>query len=275
MSAPHLDDEMMSAVIDGEASAADLNHAETCEECASKVAAWRGAIALLKAAPAPAVSEARRDHAIEAALAELDAPAVADLAEHRRRRLAAFGPGRVAAAAAAVAAVAGLALGVTQLNGGGSPKASTASRAPAAKSAAPTTFPQILGGAASGTENGTSSGGVAAGPTVNAPTAASPLADLGKVASVDQIAPLLRAQVARTPHAPTQYASAQTTQGCQAAARRSAGAPATSAPVLEATVTYQGRTYLATVFPATAKGSYLYAVQAESGCRLLTTGSFS
>lgn len=270
MSGPHLDDEALSAVLDGEAGAADLDHAESCEECASKLAAWRDAVSLLKAEPAPAVADARRTEAIEAALAALEAPAVSNLAERRRRRTAALNRGRLAAAAAAVAAVAGLAVGATQLSTGGSPRANTASRAPA------TTLPQPIAGAvASGAANGAPPGAGVAVPGSPQSSVASPLADLGNVSAVGQIGRLLRVELGRTPKASAQYSSDQTSPACASPARKGAGAPGGSVPVVEATLTYQGRPYLASVFPGMAKGTYVYAVVADPGCSLLTRGSFS
>ena len=48
---PHLDDTRLSALVDGEAAAGDIDHAAACADCAARVAAWQEARRLVAAAP--------------------------------------------------------------------------------------------------------------------------------------------------------------------------------------------------------------------------------
>jgi hypothetical protein len=65
--APHLDDEQLSALIDGDAGADEAIHAEGCERCSGRLAQLRSAVAAV-AAPPPPPSPAERDRAITAAI---------------------------------------------------------------------------------------------------------------------------------------------------------------------------------------------------------------
>lgn len=122
---PHLDDEALSALLDGEAAAAEETHVEACPVCTGRLAQLRAVALAVGVAPEP-VTDARRDTAIAAALAVLpgtSAPAgdrsppltaVAG-AVHRQRRWARLP--QWAAAAAVVAVLAG-SVGVVTLLGG-------------------------------------------------------------------------------------------------------------------------------------------------------------
>lgn len=65
---PHPDDEALSALLDGEATAAEEAHAEGCPECSGRLAQLRAVALAVGVAPEP-VTAARRDAAIAEALA--------------------------------------------------------------------------------------------------------------------------------------------------------------------------------------------------------------
>ena len=65
---PHPDDEALSALLDGEATAAEEAHAEACRECSGRLAQLRAVALAVGVAPEP-VTAARRDAAIAEALA--------------------------------------------------------------------------------------------------------------------------------------------------------------------------------------------------------------
>jgi hypothetical protein len=108
----HLDDSRLSAVVDGKAPAADLAHTEGCERCRTRLAALRAAAALV-ASPPPPPDPARREAAIAAALDALPGRSPHPLVP--RRRPAWIVP--AAAAVAALAALGGLALGRSRMEG--------------------------------------------------------------------------------------------------------------------------------------------------------------
>lgn len=113
----HLDDDTLSAIVDGEGSPDDLAHIASCEACEARVGARRAA-AQLVATPVPPVADAEREDTIRAALA---APSnIVSLAPRRR----------VPAWLGAAAAVATLAAGATILaNRDGSRPSPSAARA--------------------------------------------------------------------------------------------------------------------------------------------------
>lgn len=95
----HLDDEAISAVLDGEATADEVAHVDACATCAARLGELRDA-ALIVRTPVDPPSDAERDAAIAAALA----PATATVTPIRRR----VAPRWVGAAAAALAVLAGI-----------------------------------------------------------------------------------------------------------------------------------------------------------------------
>jgi hypothetical protein len=269
----HLDDDRLSALLDGEATADDVQHADGCPECRRRVAAWRAVTTKLAVQPGPAA--ARRHAAVEAALAAIE-PAVTPLpdrptplAGHRRRRVAFSWP-RFAAAVAAVVVVAGIAVAISHLGGGGAGPASTAAgvtRPPAGSPAAPASATpsqnsssvvptagvalgsyQDPGGVVAAVRDrlGSTSGAASSsGPTPGPPPAAAPVP-----------APVAAAV---PPPCLTQAAS-----GAKVAPQ--------SVPVLDATLTYRGSPARAYVFAHA--GRHTVAVVGEPGCGLLAVGSF-
>jgi len=108
---PHLDDEVLSAVLDGEATPDESAHADACDECGARLAALRDA-SLLVRTPVEPVGDATRESAIAAALAAAESSNVVPM---RRRRGAP--PAWLAAAAAVVVAVGAVGLLVSRTGG--------------------------------------------------------------------------------------------------------------------------------------------------------------
>lgn len=103
MTERHLDDEALSAVLDGEATDDDALHADGCGVCGARLAALREATLLVRTPVAPA-SDAEREAAIAAAMAA--APATVVPFRSRRRTM----PAWLGAAAAVVVAAGSVAL---------------------------------------------------------------------------------------------------------------------------------------------------------------------
>lgn len=98
----HLDDELLSAVLDGEADVDASAHTDSCDRCRTRLATLRD-VSVLVAAPVPVADPAQRDAAIATALSAVDRIVV----PMRQRRLP---PAWLAAAAAVVVAVGAIAL---------------------------------------------------------------------------------------------------------------------------------------------------------------------
>jgi hypothetical protein len=64
---PHLDEDRLSALIDGEATAEDEQHVLACAGCGAKLEAWRTTLGRLTD-PVPLLDATQRDVAVEAAL---------------------------------------------------------------------------------------------------------------------------------------------------------------------------------------------------------------
>ena len=99
MSDEHLTDEVLSAVLDGEATPAEARHAGSCAMCGLRLAELQQAASLI-GSPVPPVDPARRDAAIAAALAARAVPL-----ESRRRRLPTWALGAAALVLAVLALV--------------------------------------------------------------------------------------------------------------------------------------------------------------------------
>lgn len=111
--ASHLDDERLSAVLDGAADPAEDRHASGCPTCGGRLEAWRATrqrMVGLGDERAQRMLESRRDPIVGAVLERASKPSRA-----RRRRT------RLAGAAILAAVAAGAAGGAAIVSGGGSP----------------------------------------------------------------------------------------------------------------------------------------------------------
>jgi hypothetical protein len=95
----HLDDEAISAVLDGEGTVEEVAHVDACATCSARLGQLRDA-ALVVRTPVDPPTDAQRDAAIAAALA----PAVATVTPIRRRSM----PRWLPAVAAALVVLAGI-----------------------------------------------------------------------------------------------------------------------------------------------------------------------
>jgi hypothetical protein len=271
---PHLDDEQLSALLDGEASAGDVQHADGCPDCRQRVASWRATIEKLAVRPGP-VAAVQRQAAVEAAvkagLAAVEpAPTPSPdqpipLADHRRRR-AAFSWPRLAASVAAVVAVAGIAVAISHIGGDGPNPSSTAAGA-----ARPT----------AGSRAAPASGSPGQSSSSSAPTV---IVALGRYQDPGGVVAALRARLdstsgtasiqptATVPSPNPQPVAAATPAPCLAQAVSGAKAAPQSIPVLDATLTYRGSPARAYVFDV-ADG-HAVAVVGVPGCRLLAAATF-
>jgi hypothetical protein len=261
----HLDDEQLSALLDGLAEPADVAHAESCQECAARIESWRTAVRLAATPPAdpPAVI---REAAIHAALSARS-PAVASTREvtpiRRSWRRSVADHGRaVAGAAAALLIVAGLSTAVAVSSGGGSSKG-------VASIAGPTRVPATapVGGAGT-TSSGAGSAGAGAGASASA--AGPPFGPiLGTYTDPSALAAALRAAMNASPApGPTKATAtppAPETPSCQSEAARVAGAR--NSPVVDGSLTYQGTPAVAYVF--VVNGRAVAVVERIAGCATL------
>jgi hypothetical protein len=111
---PHLDDEVLSAVIDGEASPAETAHASTCAECHDRLGHLLAAAAAVSPVPPP--PRDAREAAIAAALSAalrlstqtVSTEPVSPIRRVRRTRPLVLAAGAMAAALVVVAGVAAL-----------------------------------------------------------------------------------------------------------------------------------------------------------------------
>jgi hypothetical protein len=269
----HLDEDRLSALMDGEADDADVEHAAACPECSARAAAWRDARRLVATA-VPAAPAAQRDAAVAAALAVAGEPAAAMVSLDERRVRRARRARAVLAVAAAVVVV-GVVGAVVHAGGSGSGSNS------GTRSAA---------GSVATTGEGSTTPGVGQSSGAQSP-GAQPVVHLGAVQGPGPLAGELRSALGATPAAgastpaaapgatrtiaPNAVSPPGTTAGpsdravtaCLGPATADAHLPAESSPRLEATLTYQGLPAAAYVFD---QGSQREAVVvAELGCRLL------
>ncbi len=272
---PHLDDNRLSALIDGEADPGDVEHATACAECGARVAAWEEARRLVAAAPGPPPAP-QRDAAVAAALSTANQPEakepatpVVSLAQHQigpdRRRRPAWLP-RAVAAVAAVLVIVGVVVAAVHAGGPGSSSHSSA---------------RGSSGAASGT-SGQSPGPAAAAPSSPAREApSSPAREVVHLGAVQGPGPLvaeLRSVLGRNPAgpSPTSGSSAAPPDTAVTACLRPAvadvGLAVGTNPGLQASLTYQGKEAAAFVFH---RGSQLVAVVvAVPACGLLAEMTF-
>jgi hypothetical protein len=100
----HLDDDQLTALLDGEGAEADRAHLAGCDRCGERAGALRAAAALVAAPPAPP-PEGARDAAVAAALAAADRPVVSIPRPARRRPPAWLLPAAAVVALVALVAV--------------------------------------------------------------------------------------------------------------------------------------------------------------------------
>jgi len=249
----HLDDEQLSALLDGLAQPDDVAHAGSCTECSARVAAWRDAVRLVAVPPAdpPLVT---REAAIRAALsagseATASTGTVTPIRRSWRRSVADHGRG-VAAAAAALLVVAGLSTAVAVDSSSHGSSKSTASVAK------PTT-------AGASSPSGARVPGASAAPASGV--------NLGAMADASSVAAALRAEV-NASSAPGPSGAASTSEhslavSCETQAAEAAGA--TGSPVVQANLTYQGTPAEAYVFVVAGKD--VAVVERSAGCVPLVT----
>jgi hypothetical protein len=264
----HLDDEILSAAIDGEAPAGALDHVASCPTCAGRLGALRMVASALSASTVPTPAD-EAGRAVTAALdAALSAPAGAGgegpqtgvLVALRRR------PAGLAVAAAAAAALI-LAAGIT-----GALRHGRSSTLPAAEKSvsAPSRFP---GG--NGAENVPGALGAApAAPAFGAPVVTGP--DLGAQSDAATVAGLVRARLNSAAPAPQSGAvapsSTDQTLACAPEAAGAAGASPTSPLRLIAPLQWRGQPAVVFVFgqPGSASGLAGVIVR-RSDCGALAT----
>lgn len=128
---PHLDDEAVSAALDGQATASDRLHLAGCERCSARRDALEAARAAI-AAPVETLDEAARRMLLSRALEGAVVVSPATSMSHSRRRW--FERPAMAGAAAAAVLVALVAVGsMVGGDGGGTDESASRSAAPAAE----------------------------------------------------------------------------------------------------------------------------------------------
>jgi hypothetical protein len=255
MNQEHLDDEALSAAIDGEAEAAALDHVATCPACRSRLEALRAVASAVSTPPVP-LPAADVDRAIAAALDTALAPAAPSGGRRGLAPVVALFQRRPAMAALAAAAVVVLAAGITgAVRWGGSsshPSASVSLARPGAKPF------QSTGAPVSGA--GSSGAATLAGP------------DLGAQSDPAVVAGLVRARIGTLAAAPGARLSGPQPGGaaaapqapavppselaCASEAAQAVGVPATSPLRLVAGLLWRGQPAVVFVFdrPGTAGG---------------------
>jgi anti-sigma factor RsiW len=259
----HLDDDRLSAVVDGLAEPEDAAHAASCPVCQARLQQWQRVLDQLASVPEPTPDANRRDAAVAAALAEN----AAGIEGARKRRL--LGRSPVAGVAAAVLVVAGLAFGLSQA-GGGSPKNTSSAALRPNSSTVPSTAvgSQSPSPAASAPTAGPAG---AATTTIPAPNASNALQNLGAFGTPSALVTTLR-QAFPYAHS-VSGAVAIPSKGCPAkSATDATGTPGPS-PVFVAAVTYQGHPSMVSVFAT--KTGHVAVVETDNACVLLAKVPYS
>jgi hypothetical protein len=256
---PHLDDEQLSSMIDGLAGPEAREHAARCPECAARVAHWHRAHDLVAAPPAGAGAD-RRDSAVQAGLAAFEEersrplPVVGSGTARRHLPARSRRPARraaVATAAAALLAVAGLGIALSQ--------SGDHHRQSHESAAGSTTAPA--------SSNVPGSGAPSAAPLFPAET----VAPLGSFPDMAALIPVVRSRIREQLAAPSAAASGSpTAPGCQTAA--AAAAETSTLPVLHGTLTYAGTPADVYAYPRPA--STVVVVVSTGSCVILAKGSF-
>ena len=262
---PHLDDQSLSDLVDGTGPHHDRDHVDTCAECKARLEALQEVARMVSSTPA--VPEAKRDQALEAAMAKFDdvsadrrsgtVPALADLAARRaertrRRRGTAV---RVAAAAAVFLTIGGVS--ALLVEGGGSTTHPASTATPGTRTGEQSTAGGLSGAAASGQAT--------AGGTEQVPS-------LGRIDSADQLVAAIRSpNPAQGPLSAAQPASSYSPNSdtrCVAPPPPTAGGSLT----LEATLVWKGTPSLAFVFATPQRNTAV--VEATATCKLLASVSY-
>jgi len=265
----HPDDEALSAVLDGEGDEADRAHAEGCTPCQARMGELRAVSRAVGTAVAPPPAAAI-SAAVKAAMAEASVrPSGRQLQAPRRAprrrpfRWSAPPPARLAAIAAIIVAVAGIAslIAVTTSHNG-TPKASSAASALAHPAA---TSPTTAAGAA------TAGAAASAGPaTATAPAAGAVPPDLGTQSDPAVLAAALHSLerqglpgVATTILAPP---------ACASPAASGAGLDPGSRALFDAPLRWKGQDAEVLIFALpTAGGGQTAVVVAAGTCAVLTS----
>ena len=265
---PHLDDQSLSDLVDGTGPDYHRDHVDTCAECKARLDAFREVARMVSSTPS--IPEEKREHAVEAALADLDnvsadggsgfVPAVADdlaarrAARTRRRRGIAV---RVAAAAAVFLTIGGVSALVVEGGGRTTHPASTARPGTHTSGGAGSAGGAISGAAASGQG--------AAGETEQVPS-------LGKIDTPGQLVAAIRS--ANPTPAPLSAALPARSYSPTSDTRCVAPAPPTTGGslTLEATLVWKGTPALAFVFATSQRNTAV--VEGTATCKVLATVSY-
>jgi hypothetical protein len=293
----HLDEDQLSAALDGELDPEAAEHGDACDECRARLADWRRVVGLVAAVPVrPA--DGQVEEAVGAALAdgfglEPGRPSTGPEPDASVRSMAGaegasptpiaarrhFPMGsprvRLAAAVAAALILVGVVAAVASHHGGsgqGQVSAASSATAPAISSASSS-------GAASGTHGAASPapGGAEREqlrPPSTLPSAVtSPAASRPSYESPGSLVAALRVDL-NAPIAPGHlpHVSNPAVETCLAPATTAAGVPAGTAPVFEATVTYRGSP--AEVYVFSVNRGQRAAVVRTPGCQALAVVSF-
>ena len=261
---PHLDDQSLSDLLDATGPHHDRDHVDTCAECKARLDALQEMTRMVSSTPA--IPEAKREQALEAAIAEFDDVSAdrrsgtvitADLGARRaeqirRRRGTAV---RVAAAAAAFLTIGGVS--ALLVEGGGSTTHPASTATPGTRNGAQSTAGGVSGAAASGPAS--------AGATEQVPS-------LGRIDSAGQLVAAIRsANPAGGP-----LSAAQPASSYSPTSDTHCVAPPTPTPggsfTLEATLVWKGTPSLAFVFSAPQRNTAV--VEATATCKLLASVSY-
>lgn len=244
----HLDDDRLSALVDGVAEPEDAAHAASCLECGARLAAWQAVVSRVAADPV-VPDDGRLDQAVAAALDAGTDGSVTDLSEVRRRR--GLRPPAAAGVAAALVLLAGLNFGLAQIGSGSNHHNSTTSAGAAAPAA----------------------GNGASGSTGKAPVAR----NLGSFESTTALVPAVKALVEPTRGSPALFGPSSTvaTPSAAGAVSRSCPAPVQNTLnrpfVAEANLTFKGVPSIVSVF--TGAGGHT-AVVTSTSCAFEAEFSF-
>ncbi len=266
----HADDELLSALIDGEPAPGDAAHVDSCEECQARLATFRrvaGSVAAPVAAPPGHLREAALAAALRAKDEPLRAAALNSVGRpvpiRSARRRTGVGPRRLNSLPAAAAIVVAIALGGWAISqtGGGSSVRDTNSAFTAddsAKAATPTAGLGAQNDAAAGADTGER----AAGTTVMPPY------DAGDIGSFDAVPPVV------------QRSAADLGQSPEAVAAKSSGAASPCpyadgrAPVWQATLTYNGEAAVAHLVPVDDTKQVMQILR-RAGCAMIASQDFA